>query len=1327
MDFDDIIKPIPTDNFKGTDDKKGMEGAFIDADTLKNISTGQGYRLKNFDAPEVWSLQEGVFTPGEVGAQELTAQTAILAKHYGFNNLVNTGEDSYNRKVTDLQDDLGRSWSDFVIEERLAGANEYTEKSTIDNRMLNSFVDSLNVIDQTTDPAARARLAVNNAIQGVEGYSPTWGQEASSEAEYAMGEGMYSRESSNNIAELLANESDPAKRQELQEALFYSKWGKNPFTHVGSRKNDRSITNDSYFQTTTSLELGLENAVQAFYGVGELTGESTGWDWLKAKSTAGISRSEDVVSDKADVLSSYNDIEGVGDAFTWVVNNATMSLPLMGAVIAGGVVAAPLGLTGTAGVIAAATPSAVLSTGSIWNSMPDGEKSAGLAVLGGYSVGLLDRLGFTGGIPGLMSSSTKSAVERGALKDVFKELNGKVFNRLVADGATPANAAARLANASKSQLVQMSDKFGQMASGQLRDLKLVKGSINRIVTSIGREAATEVVQTAIEEVAAVYGTSAELNPAAFKEALITSAVVGGVFGAGFDMPSIAKQHLDRKSILQDVSNSTKTLSDIESISREDQEAAQAAGKTDRTNDDNIAEINKNGTANGTPLNFFEEASKRGRTSREAESTVGRMMRAVKRTPGAPFVAHLTNMIDKIGLRDPNGNRNRTVTMLASLLGGVNINSGAHHQEYIQLLRGRLVDSLPTVDSVAAQLGTNTRTANKLIRNAVDNYISKGREYDGPKAVEVNAVLDRYRDGQAQVKALLREEGMMDEYNSLSDGGLDIISVRPLDQDAINSDREGFKKRLMELESDYGKMGSDSADDYINRILSGDGAAAAVELNQTYSASNGALSPYMSRNVISSYRSDLESTARRAGNLKYLGENNSVLSAALAAIKAEGATDAQVDELAADIQDYLEISTGDYGAWKSPWIKSVQDNLILVTFLRGMGFSAIASLPEGPLTQLGVPEHIAFKHVSTHAKTSAKSMLDYMNFLSSNIPGSPIPRHIFDEQGIDQLNKLGYQSGHSSAVKQMGIEIEGWQQKIAETYAKAVGLNNITDTTRAVRASMAADVIRHYADILAVDPAAETNMGREAYKELRSLGVDVGFMVGVHQKAMENPDLRMTPEAEAIEFAKLKSELEMGTLRFIDQAIVNPMPGQIPKGYKHQKFAVFNQFQGFIANFTAKILPRIMKQVVHGSAGVSAGAVSVSMGMVAAAFLGTIMRDMLKYGEPTPYLDDYDKFRRVLFSSGLLGSGERVWSAIDPLYGAGIFQPGQDATLGSTIGNTASGVLGEAAAWGVVEDIAGGAYEGISGEGEKAAKHALKLTPIVGSVNQLRDNIIDSLF
>ena len=50
-----------------------------------------------------------------------------------------------------------------------------------------------------------------------------------------------------------------------------------------------------------------------------------------------------------------------------------------------------------------------------------------------------------------------------------------------------------------------------------------------------------------------------------------------------------------------------------------------------------------------------------------------------------------------------------------------------------------------------------------------------------------------------------------------------------------------------------------------------------------------------------------------------------------------------------------------------------------------------------------------------------------------------------------------------------------------------------------------------------------------------------------------------------------------------------------------------------------------------------------------AFVSQYLKDLLKYGEPSPYLEDHEKFQRALGASGLLGTGERVLNLFFPIY------------------------------------------------------------------------------
>jgi len=1357
MELLDRIKPIEELDITDEDGSNPRKASFYDADTFTD-DKGESNRMPGATAEETWSTMSGILQPAQVGAVEMTEQTGILAKHFGFNRVTESQGKSYDRSLAGLINDSGQKLSDFQIENRVSGANQNTAKEVLTSRMLNSFVDTMNMKFKDSDVTTRARNIIDDAIRESD-VDPLWKTRADDEEQFALAERLYSHAEIGQLSEDFKNETDPVKKQRMQDALYYAKQTNNPFAaSVEIRHNDRTIRNKAYSQVGTSLELGLESTAQALFGLADLVGETSGWDWLEDKGEAGISRSEQRADRSATVLTSYNEIEDAGDAFSWIVNNSAMSLPFMGAALAGGLLVAPLGgvaALGAAGsLVVGAIPSTVLTVGSIWNAMPEGEKSAPIALAGGFAVGLLDRFGLKGSPRALTSSA--AAANKGSMKELFASIQAEVIDTMVdTAGMSRARAVMEVAKASRSQLIKMGDDLGTFASGRLKDLKLAKGAIKQIAIASGREAATETVQSAIEEVAAVTGNSAELDPTVFKEVLITSAVIGGVFGTGFAMPSITKQYMDRRAILHDVANPDKVAGQLDRYRREDQEEAQNAandpnaerGKVSRTKDQNLEEwedLRNTQSVAGEMDKLVGE----GRASNEGEGFIRRSLKAIVGKPGGMFKAHLLNMIEKIGLEDSDGKRRVLLSRFADTLGELNINSGLSHQEYIQGLRGNLAEIIPDIDTVAQTLNTNRRGANKLLREALAE-IRAGEEVTGPKAAMVLEVLDVFRAAQFKLKNRLTEMGLGDAAAELRND-LDILNNRQLDQRKIRADKDSFREALV-----ASGLTPDAAIRYADRLLGKDASAAALELHSEGYTTTGKLDSYMSGDVIGAYRTGLSSLAKKAGDTKYLGKNKSKLNKILRTLYEGEAnpnydpkqadsesnqkylpgeiTRKQAAQLAVDIQDYLDIANGEYGAWDSPWINAVQDNLILVTFLRGMGFSALASWPELALTQLGVPQHIAFKYMADHAKEGAKSFAEYMNYMASALPYSPIPRRIFNssegktveefaQTPQELLKSLGFTGSEASAVRQYGIEIDDWRMVIAEHYAKAVGLNNITDYTRGVRASMASDVINHYVAILANATDSETNMDREAYSELRELGVDIEFMVNHYQQVMSNPFLEISPEEQS----RLKENLETGALRFVDQAIVNPLPGRIPKGYKYRKLAVFNQFQGFIANFTARILPKILKNIASGSPGVTANALTVALTMMVTAMFATMLRDEIKYGETTPYLDDYDKFRRVVFASGLLGTGERILSGMDPLYGNRPLMS-SDNSVGSALIGGIEGVFGEAAAYGTVKDAANSAYELSFGDNYKAAKYASKLVPILGSVNQMRDGLLDNIF
>ena len=108
-----------------------------------------------------------------------------------------------------------------------------------------------------------------------------------------------------------------------------------------------------------------------------------------------------------------------------------------------------------------------------------------------------------------------------------------------------------------------------------------------------------------------------------------------------------------------------------------------------------------------------------------------------------------------------------------------------------------------------------------------------------------------------------------------------------------------------------------------------------------------------------------------------------------------------------------------------------------------------------------------------------------------------------------------------------------------------------------------------------------------------------------------------------------------------------------------------------------------------------------------------IKDIIKFGKPSPYLDTSGYIQRPLYSSGILGQYERVADAIAPLY------PDRGRwSLLSTIGSEAGPSVRN------VQKIAKATGQMLGGDTEGSVKTALSTAPVTGSINRLRDAGVD---
>jgi hypothetical protein len=162
--------------------------------------------------------------------------------------------------------------------------------------------------------------------------------------------------------------------------------------------------------------------------------------------------------------------------------------------------------------------------------------------------------------------------------------------------------------------------------------------------------------------------------------------------------------------------------------------------------------------------------------------------------------------------------------------------------------------------------------------------------------------------------------------------------------------------------------------------------------------------------------------------------------------------------------------------------------------------------------------------------------------------------------------------------------------------------------------------------------------------------------------------------------------------------------------------LFVQFNGFISTFTANIVPKLWNDYLkNGSPRMKYNTFAMIVTMMAVAGGSQWLKDFIKFGGSTPYLNDAQLLQRALQSSGLLGTGERLLQGALPLYRSrdeGI----TDRLFGETVGGSPT-----------IRSL-GTAFKAIGalgkGETERAAGHATKLIPGVGPITPIRNIITD---
>ena len=263
----------------------------------------------------------------------------------------------------------------------------------------------------------------------------------------------------------------------------------------------------------------------------------------------------------------------------------------------------------------------------------------------------------------------------------------------------------------------------------------------------------------------------------------------------------------------------------------------------------------------------------------------------------------------------------------------------------------------------------------------------------------------------------------------------------------------------------------------------------------------------------------------------------------------------------------------------------------------------------------------------------------------------------------------------------------------------------TNYTRAIRASIAGDYIVDKLNIISQHPQGEpkTRRVQEAEEGLRNIGVNVQDMLNAYQGGgMFDPNQQ----------AMIEKNVREGTFNFINEAVALPQAANRPLIYQDPRFALFTQFQGFMATFTANHLPKLWGEYVkRGTPAMKYNAFAIMTTMIMLGFASQYLKDLIKYGRHSPHLDRSEWLQRGVRSSGLLGTGERVLDQFFPLYEQ------RSKNAGHWLFNTTTS---ESPALANLKRMGKGLGHIIEGDIPRGARQLGKATPVLGPVNPLVD-------
>jgi hypothetical protein len=1168
-----------------------------DADTV-TTPDNTDIRLQGISAAETAKFMPGVKIKGsEYGANTQTDLVRQTIEEGNYTQPTYTGAATYDRKVGDLINPQGQSLTSDLISKGYVDLDKSATRNQMDTQAFG---------------------ALNRRQRELEG-KRTKGDEL---LEQLVGE-------QNPRGSFQAKMYTPTAKSFNQADLDY-------FVGPAIVRPGEDYKGEALNNWSTGLDIGTTQMKQGLWGSLEMLGEKTGIDWLKDNATANVRmhqsnlenlpflRSGEAFDEKTgefklDSLSKIIDF-GIGQAASSAPQMLTTIVASLAAPITGG--------------LSMSVPAAIY-IGQTWNGQNDDNKSATAALAAGITMTALDKLGLKGFSPkGL--DITKPATQALVKRELMKKHSADVAEQMII-------------NATKGSVREVAQVLRAETIKQATGLKQVGKS-----TVVG--AGTEGVTESLQELVGYLGENVTLNPIPstveeqnkLKNRLANAAFGGALLGGGLSGAGTAiSTATTSRDLLEQSSDGefrrkwmdqtgSSRMFDVDQIIKQipvgEEVTLSKLAEGEETKRMVQGRISSWAQDKGVRSLFGKWSS----TIMRGMSHQDEAMATLSTLIGASKAANGMSIDDKQKLAEAN---------MFSLFGT---------QEQMEAAFGGITtqqaSAVLTDPSVTKEIGRILQERKSRADNTSSAEVGKSIFADFGKYNEYSNGILEYAD---------KVQALVDKYNNTIGAETpssrltvkQFLEDRPLDKTQVSRNSGSFVKDLMSvygmtkpeaeatLNSILNNQAVQTVEDTTENLLDPDAGSRFKNRSEVLSmmndpANRAKFNKYLSTDLLDSAFSLAARGAAMAVNKDYIGKDGSKLAGLIQQSLSQGNIDAEVASfMAKELKDWMDMRAGKYRPITNPYIRGALNTVNFLATITSLPLAAISSTVEFAQVYRNLNKPQSIKATKLLLTSFGKEFTTLFKDLGQGVTGKGTKQA---SEMRTELSKAGFP--RDGGIGSRNDIMSGFFQKYTEGFFKITGLTSVTAVTRHAKLGIAADALNNWLSKVKGDQLLETQEARDAYDHLVRLGVDVEWMIQDNMKdTVDNKN-------------KFNSIVQMASYNFINEAVVIPTQLNRPKFYSDPYLRLVTQFQGYISTFTANIIPRLIGDLGKaGSEDQKNAAATIAM-MFAMSMLALYIKDLIKYGESPPeWLKDEKEFQRLVGQMGILGTGQRIWDTIDPMF------------------------------------------------------------------------------